>query len=168
MLGWPQPVVSKHLGVLLQVGLVVVRRDGRQRLYSVNGEKLKPASTTWVAAFERFWDHHLDSIKRRAEQKEREKSANPPYGENFQTEGVMTNMAMELPEQFLAEQFQEGNHHQAASAETVFEAMLDQNGPGCDMPDGTSMAMKLEPWCRAADGIATWETTLGHFGAMCR
>jgi DNA-binding transcriptional ArsR family regulator len=36
-LGWPQPQVSKHLGVLRQVGLVRVTRDGRRRLYSVSG-----------------------------------------------------------------------------------------------------------------------------------
>jgi DNA-binding transcriptional ArsR family regulator len=40
-LGWPQPMVSKHLGVLKEVGLVTARRDGRQRLYRVNGERLK-------------------------------------------------------------------------------------------------------------------------------
>src|SRR5438874_12995507 len=40
-LGWPQPMVSKHLGVLKAVGLVTARRDGRQRLYRVNGERLK-------------------------------------------------------------------------------------------------------------------------------
>ena len=31
-LGWPQPLVSKHLRVLREVGLVKVRDDGRQRL----------------------------------------------------------------------------------------------------------------------------------------
>jgi DNA-binding transcriptional ArsR family regulator len=31
-LRWPQPMVSKHLGVLREVGLVSVREDGRQRL----------------------------------------------------------------------------------------------------------------------------------------
>jgi Activator of Hsp90 ATPase homolog 1-like protein len=28
----------------------------------------------------------------------------------------------------------------------VFEALLEQIGPGNDMPDGTPMPMKLEPW----------------------
>ena len=35
-LGWTQPMVSKHLGVLKQVGLVSERRVGRQRMYRVN------------------------------------------------------------------------------------------------------------------------------------
>jgi DNA-binding transcriptional ArsR family regulator len=34
-IGLDQPSVSKHLGVLRQVGLVRVRRNGRHRLYSV-------------------------------------------------------------------------------------------------------------------------------------
>jgi DNA-binding transcriptional ArsR family regulator len=67
-LGWPQPQVSKHLGVLRKVGLVNVRRDGRQRLYSVNGDQLKPIHD-WVKMFERFWEHHLDRIKQLAEEK---------------------------------------------------------------------------------------------------
>jgi DNA-binding transcriptional ArsR family regulator len=67
-LGWPQPQVSKHLGVLKKVGLVSERRSGRQRLYSLNGEKLKPIHE-WVKTFERFWQHQLERIKERAEQK---------------------------------------------------------------------------------------------------
>ena len=67
-LGWPQPQVSKHLGVLREVGLVDVRRDGRQRLYRLNGEKLKPIHD-WVKTFEKFWQQHLVSIKQRAEAK---------------------------------------------------------------------------------------------------
>lgn len=65
-LGWPQPQVSKHLAVLLEVGLVNVRREGRNRMYRVNGDELKPVHD-WVKSFESFWTHHLDRIKRRAE-----------------------------------------------------------------------------------------------------
>lgn len=34
-LGWPQPLVSHHLGVLSKAGLACVERDGRRRVYSV-------------------------------------------------------------------------------------------------------------------------------------
>ena len=67
-LGWPQPMVSKHLGVLKEVGLVTARRDGRQRLYKVNGEKLKTIHD-WAKMFERFWAHQLLRIKEQAERK---------------------------------------------------------------------------------------------------
>lgn len=67
-LGWTQPQVSKHLGVLRKVGLVNVRHDGRQRVYSLNGEQLKTIHD-WVEVFEKFWNHQLDRIKQRAEAK---------------------------------------------------------------------------------------------------
>ena len=71
-LGWTQPMVSKHLGVLKQVGLVSERRVGRQRLYRVNAERLKPIFD-WVTPFERLWserfdrlDHVLEEIQKKA------------------------------------------------------------------------------------------------------
>ncbi len=67
-LGWPQPVLSKHLGVLKKVGLVNVRSAGRMRVYSLNAAKLK-AVHDWVKTFERLWDYQLQSIKERAEAK---------------------------------------------------------------------------------------------------
>jgi DNA-binding transcriptional ArsR family regulator len=69
-LKWPQPQVSKHLGVLREVGLVSARRDGRQRFYRVNGDRLKPIHD-WVVTFARFWTHQLDQIKSRAEARNR-------------------------------------------------------------------------------------------------
>jgi len=60
-LGWNQPMVSKHLGVLKQVGLVSERRAGRQRLYRVNAERLKPIYD-WVAPFERYWSESYDRL----------------------------------------------------------------------------------------------------------
>lgn len=65
-LGWSQPQVSKHLGVLRQVGLVSVVRRGRRRMYSVNGAELRPVYD-WVKTYERFWDQQLQRIKARAE-----------------------------------------------------------------------------------------------------
>jgi DNA-binding transcriptional ArsR family regulator len=61
LLGWPQPVVSKHLGVLRTVGLVSERRLGRQRLYRVNAEQLK-AIHDWVTPFEKFWTGRFDRL----------------------------------------------------------------------------------------------------------
>jgi DNA-binding transcriptional ArsR family regulator len=61
LLGWPQPVTSKHLGVLKKVGLVSERRLGRQRLYRVNAEQLKPIHD-WVTPFERFWQESFERL----------------------------------------------------------------------------------------------------------
>jgi DNA-binding transcriptional ArsR family regulator len=62
LLGWPQPMISKHLGVLKKVGLVKERRVGRQRLYSVNPEQLKLIHD-WVTHFERFWKGKFDRLE---------------------------------------------------------------------------------------------------------
>lgn len=60
-LGWNQPMVSKHLGVLKQVGLVSERRVGRQRLYRVKPEQLKPIYD-WVRPFEQSWSDRFDRL----------------------------------------------------------------------------------------------------------
>jgi len=70
-LGWPQPQVSKHLGVLKKVGLVSERREGRQRVYRLNAARLKPIHD-WVKNYERFWSNQLQRIKDRAERKAQE------------------------------------------------------------------------------------------------
>ena len=63
-----QPSVSKHLRVLLEVGLVQVRRDGRRMLYRANAEAIRPLHE-WAGTFERYWRHQLTRVKERAEQK---------------------------------------------------------------------------------------------------
>ncbi|MFI5458314.1 MAG: ArsR/SmtB family transcription factor [Isosphaerales bacterium] len=83
-LGWPQPQVSKHLGVLKRVGLVSERRVGRQRLYKINGEKLMPVFD-WVQTFEHFWKHQLSRVKARAEERARN-SAGPERVPNEEEE----------------------------------------------------------------------------------
>ena len=61
-LGLAQPQVSKHLRVLRAVGAVDVREDGRQRLYRVNGQALKPIHD-WVRAYERSWSERFDELE---------------------------------------------------------------------------------------------------------
>lgn len=65
-LGLDQPSVSKHLGVLREVGLVRVRRNGRHRLYRTNAEAIRPLHE-WTETFERYWSHQLSRVKERAE-----------------------------------------------------------------------------------------------------
>jgi DNA-binding transcriptional ArsR family regulator len=60
-LGLSQPQVSKHLGVLRAVGLVLVRVDGRRHWYRVNGPALRPVHD-WVRSFERTWNARLDRL----------------------------------------------------------------------------------------------------------
>jgi DNA-binding transcriptional ArsR family regulator len=75
-LGLPQPAVSKHLAVLRKVGVVAVIKQGKQRVYSLEAEKLKTVHD-WVKAFEELWGHQLDRIKERAEKRAREQGESP-------------------------------------------------------------------------------------------
>jgi DNA-binding transcriptional ArsR family regulator len=60
-LGWPQPVVSKHLSVLKKVGLVTEKKVGRQRLYRINARQLK-SIYDWVMPFERYWSESFERL----------------------------------------------------------------------------------------------------------
>jgi DNA-binding transcriptional ArsR family regulator len=75
-LGLPQPAVSKHLGVLRKVGVVAVQKQGKQRVYNLEAEKLKTVHD-WVKAYEELWVDQLDRIKKRAEQRTREQTESP-------------------------------------------------------------------------------------------
>jgi DNA-binding transcriptional ArsR family regulator len=61
LLGLAQPQVSKHLRVLREVGAVDVRDEGRQRLYRLNGQALKPIHD-WVKNYERTWSERFDAL----------------------------------------------------------------------------------------------------------
>jgi DNA-binding transcriptional ArsR family regulator len=58
VLGLSQPLVSKHLRVLREVGLVAARDEGRLRLYRLNGIALKPVYD-WVKDFEHLWSERF-------------------------------------------------------------------------------------------------------------
>lgn len=76
-LGYEQPSVSKHLKVLREVGLVRVRREGRQMLYRTNADAIRPLHE-WTKTFERFWSHQLNRIKERAEAAARQEESKKP------------------------------------------------------------------------------------------
>ena len=69
-LGVGQPSVSKHLNVLRNVGLVHVRRDGRNVLYRTNADALRPLHE-WTGTFQRYWGRQLRRIQAHAEAKEK-------------------------------------------------------------------------------------------------
>lgn len=60
-LGLAQPLVSKHLRVLREVGAVLVRDDGRRRLYRLDARALKPIHD-WVSNYERMWSERFDAL----------------------------------------------------------------------------------------------------------
>ncbi|HVF52843.1 MAG TPA: metalloregulator ArsR/SmtB family transcription factor [Actinomycetota bacterium] len=74
VLGLPQPQVSKHLKVLREVGVVNVREEGRQRVYRLNGDSLKPIHD-WVKNYERMWTERFEALDEVLEELKREEEA---------------------------------------------------------------------------------------------
>jgi len=56
-----QPSVSKQLRLLLDSGLVGLRKVGRHHLYSIRGRPLREASE-WLSYYQRFWEQGLSRM----------------------------------------------------------------------------------------------------------
>lgn len=64
--GLSQPGVSKHLRVLREAGLVAVRPEGKQRLYSLQAEPLSEVAS-WLEPYRAHWAAQLDALQRHLE-----------------------------------------------------------------------------------------------------
>jgi DNA-binding transcriptional ArsR family regulator len=66
-----RPAISQHLRVLREAGLLVERRDGTRRLYSVRPEGLGDLRE-FVSL---FWDDRLEVLRREAKTEQRRRHA---------------------------------------------------------------------------------------------
>jgi DNA-binding transcriptional ArsR family regulator len=57
----PQPAVSKHLRVLREAGLVVVRADAQRRLYKLRPDPLHRIAQ-WLEPYRALWEARLDAL----------------------------------------------------------------------------------------------------------
>ena len=62
--GLSYSLVSQHLRVLLEAGVVVRRPEGRQRIYGLDAVPLR-AVHDWTGEYERFWEERLARLRRR-------------------------------------------------------------------------------------------------------
>jgi DNA-binding transcriptional ArsR family regulator len=60
--GVSQPVVSKHLGVLKQAGLVRGRHEGRETHYSAQLKALRPL-LDWTSQMTGYWEAKFDKLE---------------------------------------------------------------------------------------------------------
>jgi DNA-binding transcriptional ArsR family regulator len=60
--GVSQPVVSKHLAILKQAGLVRDRPAGRQTHYSADSRALAPL-IDWANQMTKFWEGRFDALE---------------------------------------------------------------------------------------------------------
>ncbi len=57
-----RPSVSEHLKVLKDAGLVSEERRGRERIYRVDAQRLRPVAD-WLSPYEVFWRETLKDLR---------------------------------------------------------------------------------------------------------
>ncbi|QEO09171.1 ArsR/SmtB family transcription factor [Protaetiibacter larvae] len=58
-----QPLVSRHLKVLSDAGIVRARVDAQRRIYSLRAARFQELDT-WLDGFAALWDERLDRLER--------------------------------------------------------------------------------------------------------
>jgi DNA-binding transcriptional ArsR family regulator len=56
-----RPAISKHIKILTECGLVVIRQEGRERYCDAQLHRLKEVST-WAETYKAFWAKKLDAL----------------------------------------------------------------------------------------------------------
>ena len=56
-----RPAVSKHIKILTECGLIVIRQQGRERYCSANYKTLGEVAG-WVSQYKDFWNNKLDAL----------------------------------------------------------------------------------------------------------
>src|ERR1700739_1725018 len=57
-----RPAISKHIKILTQCGLIVIKQQGRERYCEARLEKLHEVSH-WVEQYKKFWNEKLDALE---------------------------------------------------------------------------------------------------------
>ncbi len=69
-LGLPQPLVSKHLRVLREAGMVQVRPRAQQRVYELRAAPFQELDS-WVSSFRQLWEGRLDNLDKHLQELKR-------------------------------------------------------------------------------------------------
>jgi len=67
-----RPAVSRHIKILKECGLVVVRQHGRERYCEVRLDKLNEVSD-WVEKSQKVWEQRLDRLDQYLNELQKEK-----------------------------------------------------------------------------------------------
>ncbi len=57
-----RPAISRHIKILTECGLIIIRQEGRERFCDANLNALEEVSH-WVAPYRRFWTKKLDALE---------------------------------------------------------------------------------------------------------
>jgi len=58
-----RPAISKHIKILTECGLIVIRQEGRERYCEAKLQKLNEVSD-WVEQYRKFWNVKLDALEK--------------------------------------------------------------------------------------------------------
>ncbi len=64
-----RPTISKHIKVLTECGVVVIKQQGRERFCYANREKLNEVKH-WLEQLDAMWDNKLNTLKNFIENEE--------------------------------------------------------------------------------------------------
>ena len=155
-----QPSVSKHLRVLLDVGLVRVRPRRPAGVLSHERRRASGRCTSGPSTFERYWRHQLTRVKERAEQQR-----NDALIRHHDRGGTMTavapaleHLSLNLTQEILVR----------SSLVDPFAALLEEMGPANEGHNGSADADGPRSRGPAAAGSAISATTTGTSGVTCR
>ena len=56
-----RPAISKHIKILTECGIIIIRQEGRERYCRADLKKLKEVDK-WLDNFRRFWNRKLDAL----------------------------------------------------------------------------------------------------------
>jgi DNA-binding transcriptional ArsR family regulator len=57
-----RPAISKHIRILAECGLVVIRAQGRERVCEVRPARLNEVSE-WIEQYRQIWDQRMDRLE---------------------------------------------------------------------------------------------------------
>ncbi|MES1217102.1 MAG: metalloregulator ArsR/SmtB family transcription factor [Bacteroidota bacterium] len=57
-----RPAISKHIKILTECGLIVIKQHGRERFCEARLNKLNEVSD-WVEQYKKFWSAKLDALE---------------------------------------------------------------------------------------------------------
>jgi DNA-binding transcriptional ArsR family regulator len=57
-----RPAISKHIKILTECGLIVIKQRGRERFCEARLQKLNEVSA-WVEQYKQFWNARLDALE---------------------------------------------------------------------------------------------------------
>ena len=67
-----RPTISEHIKILTECGLIIIKKQGRERYCQAHLEKLSEV-TGWVEECRKYWNQTLDSMETYLEQLQNKK-----------------------------------------------------------------------------------------------